>query len=218
MIQRRRNSQGSRSSRQRAGDYPQVQRIGAKLLLLAAEVRGHGDLGGTSLKRPGTGECRAKEDRGGPDPGQPDVTGYKCKKMVSLAVRRTMTEYLISEYGVSERHAYRVMILPRSTHHSQPDQARQIELTAGIIRLPHQYVRFGYHKVHTLLVTAGWRVSRETVRLIRKYEGLRVRKNSTKSGCWGKARPRCRRRNTRNMSGAMTSCLTSQAIAVPCST
>lgn len=107
--------------------------------------------------------------------------------MVSLAERRTMTDYLMNAYGVSERHACRVTTLPRSTHRSRPSQAKQMELTAEIIRLSLQYARFGYRKIHALLITAGWQVSRETVRLIRKREGLQVRKKQHKKRLLGQS-------------------------------
>jgi putative transposase len=105
--------------------------------------------------------------------------------MVSLAERRHMTDYLMGEYGVSERHACRVTVLPRSTHRSRPSQAKHIELTTEMVRLSTQYVRFGYRKIHALLVNAGWRVSRETVRLMRKREGLQVRKKQHKQRLLG---------------------------------
>jgi len=107
--------------------------------------------------------------------------------VVSLAERRTMSDYLIGEYGVSERRACAVIALARSTRRSRPSQAKQIELTAEIVRLSYQYERFGYRKIHTLLVTAGWRVSRETVRLIRKREGLQVRKKQQKKRLLGQS-------------------------------
>ena len=87
-----------------------------------------------------------------------------------------MTEHLVNTYKVSERRACKVIELPRSTHRSRPCQDNRIELTTEIVRLSEAYPRFGYRKIHTLLINAGWHISRETVRLIRKREGLQVRK------------------------------------------
>ncbi|MDH5653129.1 MAG: DDE-type integrase/transposase/recombinase [Gammaproteobacteria bacterium] len=98
-----------------------------------------------------------------------------------------MTDYLIAEYDVSERHACRVTALSRSTHRSRPSQAKRIELMTEIVHLTHAYPRFGYRKVHTLLMNAGWQVSRETVRLIRKREGLQVRKKQAKKRLLGQS-------------------------------
>jgi len=91
-----------------------------------------------------------------------------------------MSNYLINTYKVSERRACKVVELPRSTHRSRPCQDKCRELTAEIVRLSYAYSRFGYRKIHTLLINAGWHVSRETVRLIRKREGLQVRKKQQK--------------------------------------
>lgn len=110
-----------------------------------------------------------------------------AKKMVSLAERRSMTDYLVSDYGISERRACRVIELARSTHRSRPYQAKHIELTAEISCLSYAYSRFGYRKIHTLLVNAGWAVSRETVRLTRKREGLQVQKKQPKKRLLGKS-------------------------------
>lgn len=98
-----------------------------------------------------------------------------------------MTAHLINTFGVSERRACKVIELPRSTHRSQPCQARRIGLTREIVRLSYRYPRFGYRKIHTLLINAGWQISRETVRLIRKREGLQVRKKQRKKRVLGQS-------------------------------
>jgi putative transposase len=107
--------------------------------------------------------------------------------VVSLAERRTMCDYLINTYAVSERRACTVIALARSTHREPPHQAKRMDLTAEIVRLSDAHPRFGYRKIHTLLVTAGWQVSRETVRLIRKREGLQVRKKPMKKRLLGQS-------------------------------
>jgi transposase InsO family protein len=107
--------------------------------------------------------------------------------MVSLAERRSMTDYLIERYKVSERHACKVVALSRSTYRDRPSQVARIELAGEITRLSYQYDRFGYRKIHVLLVNDGWRVSRETVRLIRKREGLQVRKKQHKKRLLGQS-------------------------------
>lgn len=98
-----------------------------------------------------------------------------------------MVEYLVDDYGVSERRACRVIELPRSTHRSRPSQARQTEVTSAIYRLSHRHPRFGYRKIHTLTVNEGHSVSRETTRLMRKREGLQVRKKQHKKRLLGQS-------------------------------
>jgi len=96
-----------------------------------------------------------------------------------------MTEHLESVYDVSERRACRVIGIARSTHRSRPCQATRTELTDAVYRLSYRYPRFGYRKIHTLLVNAGHHVSRETTRLIRKREGWQVKKKQKKKRLLG---------------------------------
>jgi len=98
-----------------------------------------------------------------------------------------MASYLESTYAVSERHACRLIDIARSTHRRPPCQDKRIALTTEIIRLSHAYPRFGYRKIHTLLDKAGWHVSRETVRLMRKREGLQVQRKQRKKRLWGQS-------------------------------
>ena len=98
-----------------------------------------------------------------------------------------MTDYLISDYGVSERRACRVVGIARSTHRTRPCQAARSELVSEIVRLSYAYPRFGYRKIHTLVVNASQRVSRETVRRMRKREGLQVRKKQRKKRLLGQS-------------------------------
>lgn len=101
-----------------------------------------------------------------------------------------MTDYLLEHYAVSERHACEVVSLSRSTYRDRPRQAASTELIREIIRLSYQYDRFGYRKIHALLVKAGSRVSRETVRLIRKRESLQVQKKQHKKRLLGRSTTR----------------------------
>jgi len=56
----------------------------------------------------------------------------------------------------------------------------QSELRQHIHRLSEQYPRFGYRKLYYLLKDEQWRVNRETVRRIRKQDGLQVLKKEQK--------------------------------------
>lgn len=107
--------------------------------------------------------------------------------MVSLAERRQKVDYLIGTYGVSERRACQVIQIARGTHRSRSRQAKRQQLTQEIVNLSYQYDRMGYRKLYTLLVESGWQVSRETVRLIRKREGLQVRKKQKKRRLLGRS-------------------------------
>jgi len=100
--------------------------------------------------------------------------------VVSLPQKREAVKYLVREHAVSKRRACKVIGIHRSTESRQQNQLRR-ELIQKVIELSHQYPRFGYRKVYDRLKTLGCQVGRETVRLIRKQEGLQVvRKHSKK--------------------------------------
>ena len=100
--------------------------------------------------------------------------------MVSLGAKRCAAGYLEQTHGVSERRACRVLSLERSTKRRQPGHTERTELVARLHALSERYPRFGYRKIYVLLKAEGWRVSRETVRRLRKHEGLQVVKKTRK--------------------------------------
>jgi putative transposase len=94
-----------------------------------------------------------------------------------------MAVSLEQTHRVSERRACRVLSLHRSTKRRQPNCQERHELVARLHALAERYPRFGYRKIYTLRKADQWQVSRETVRRLRKREGLQV----VKQGC--KRRP-----------------------------
>jgi putative transposase len=81
------------------------------------------------------------------------------------------------EYGLSERHACRLLGQWRGTQRYEPIQrADEDELTTAVIALASQYGRYGYKKIAALLRVAGWGVSRDRVEKIWRREGLKVPK------------------------------------------
>lgn len=88
--------------------------------------------------------------------------------------------------GVSERRAGSVIGQHRSTQR-QPlkDDAEERCLTADILALARHYGRYGYRRVHGLLMQAGWRTSRSVVERIWRREGLKVpRKQPKRRRLW----------------------------------
>ena len=100
--------------------------------------------------------------------------------MVSLAAKRSVATYLEQTHQVSERRACCVLSLHRSTKRRQPGQEERRALIARIQGLSERYPRFGYRKIFVLLKAEQWAVSRETVRRLRKREGLQVVKKGHK--------------------------------------
>ena len=71
------------------------------------------------------------------------------------------------KYGLSERHACRIVSQPRGTQRYVPTvRSDEDALTRAIVTLASQYGRYGYRRVTALLQAAGWRVGRDRVQRI----------------------------------------------------
>ncbi len=99
---------------------------------------------------------------------------------MSLADQRRGAEHLEAELGMSERRACQVVGIARSSKRRSSGRTEEIALIAAIHELSEQYPRFGYRKIFYRLRSAGWRVGRERVRLLRRAQGLRVPRKSPK--------------------------------------
>jgi hypothetical protein len=166
--------EGSRGDRQYAGDMPAAQRNRADILSVAKQVRWNGSIGSKEIERVRKRELRFKETGGRVIAGQPDAEGRCRKKVVSLAERRRVANYLQDTYGVSERRTCKVVSINRSTKRRQSGNEKKAELVKRIHELSDKHDRYGYRKIYDLLKVEGWAVSRETVRIIRKRDGLQV--------------------------------------------
>jgi putative transposase len=83
-----------------------------------------------------------------------------------------MAAYLEQTHEASERRACRVLGMHRRTKRRQPGHPEREALVARIHALSERYPRFGYCKIFALRKGEQWAVSRETVRRLRKHEGL----------------------------------------------
>ncbi len=172
--------EGSRSNREYAGDMPSAQRNRADILSLAKQVRWTGSNGSKASEGTGEREFRFKETGRRVITGQPNAEGCCLKKVVSLAERRRVANYLQEEYGVSERHTCKVVSINRSTKRRQSGNEKKAALVKHIHKLSYKHDRYGYRKIYDILKADGWAVSRETVRIIRKRDGLQVAKKHRK--------------------------------------
>jgi putative transposase len=79
------------------------------------------------------------------------------------------------QYGLSERHACRLLGQARRTQRYAPIlRSDEDALTKAIITLASQYGRYGYRRITALLKQAGWRVGKDRVERIWRREGLKV--------------------------------------------
>jgi putative transposase len=99
---------------------------------------------------------------------------------VSLAERRRGAKHLEKALALSERRACQIVGIARSTKRRPSGRTDEVDLVAKIHELSGRYPRFGYRKIVHKLRSAGFRVARERVRLLRRRECLRVPRKSPK--------------------------------------
>ena len=73
--------------------------------------------------------------------------------------RRRAVEGIRDKYELSERRACRIVGQPRGTQrYTAIVRADEDALTSAIVALTSQYGRYGYRRITSLLVDAGWQV------------------------------------------------------------
>lgn len=94
---------------------------------------------------------------------------------MSPSRRRAAVEYLVRRHKVSQRRACRVVGQHRSTHcyvGQPPDFEKQ--LVKAMCKLAEAHPRYGYRRIHALLVRQGWDINVKRVERLWRAEGLRV--------------------------------------------
>ena len=87
----------------------------------------------------------------------------------------------MQRYGVSERHACAALGVSRSSLRRPLKRANDEEaLTEDILRLSHQYGRYGYRRITSLLQAEGWKINHKRVERIWREQGLKVPKKQPK--------------------------------------
>jgi len=100
--------------------------------------------------------------------------------MVSPAARREGADFLIEEFGVSQRRACRVLDLCLATF-----RYRSRKGDGGVIRrrmreLAEERPRFGYRRLHVMLRREGFRVNHKRVYRLYRLDGLMLRRKKRK--------------------------------------
>ncbi|WCS22919.1 IS3 family transposase [Methylobacterium sp. NMS14P] len=100
--------------------------------------------------------------------------------------RRQAVAGIREKYGLSERHACRIVGQHRSTQRYVPTVlADEDGLTRAIVALASEYGRYGYRRVTALLHAAGWRVGKDRVQRIWRRGGLNVpQRHRPRSRLW----------------------------------
>ncbi len=109
--------------------------------------------------------------------------------MVAPSNKAHVASYLEQHYQVSERRVCTVLKLNRNTKRSLERERPLCDTEQRVIELSEQKERWGYRKVHDRMKLDGAQIGRERVRLIRKREGLQVRRKQHKKRCPGADTP-----------------------------
>jgi len=94
--------------------------------------------------------------------------------VVSPDQQRAAADYLGERFKISQRRISRVMGRARSVLRYRPSRrADDQPLSREIKRLARRYPRYGYRRIHALLVRGGWSVNLKRVRRLWNSLGLR---------------------------------------------
>jgi len=98
--------------------------------------------------------------------------------MVRPAEKRDAVKYLQERYEVSERQSCLVMRVNRGAYRRQPARDEQAFLRMRIKEIASTRIRYGYRRIHVLLLREGWQVNHKWVYRLYKEEGLNLRNKS----------------------------------------
>ena len=87
---------------------------------------------------------------------------------------------LTSNYQVSVRRACKVVMATRSNFYYRPRKDDQALLRKRIKDIAATRVRYGYKRIHTLLLREGWQINHKRVYRLYCEEGLQMRYKSPK--------------------------------------
>ena len=100
--------------------------------------------------------------------------------MVKPAARRVLVAWARGEYAVSVRRACSLSSLAESTYRYRSRRTEPEGLRARLLELATQRPRFGYRRLHVLLVREGWLVNHKRIQRMYREERLMVRRKKRK--------------------------------------
>ena len=110
--------------------------------------------------------------------------------MVKPAARREVATFFREEFGVSQQRACAMATLQRSTYAYRCQVTDPTEALRQRLReLATERPRYGYRRLHVLLVREGHPVNHKRIHKIYREEGLAVRRRLRKRVCRGQRRP-----------------------------
>ena len=109
--------------------------------------------------------------------------------MVTPAARRDAVAHLRASLGVSERRACGIIGADRTSVRYRSRRGDDAALRGRLRELAHQRRRFGYRRLHVLLLREGTRVDRKKTQRLYTEEGLTVRKRKSRRRAVGARAP-----------------------------
>ena len=114
--------------------------------------------------------------------------------MVSPRARRTIVERLVTERGLSQRHACELMNIQRSSARYVRQPRSDETATVALIReYAHEQPMYGYRIIAAMLKHDGYRINRKRVYRIWRQEGLQLPRRKTAKRRYGDATDTLRR-------------------------
>ena len=110
------------------------------------------------------------------EPRQADATGCTDKKILRPAEKRDAVRYLQERFQASERKSCTVLRINRGWHRRQPTRDEQAFLRIRIKEIASVRKRYGYRRIHVLLLREGWKINHKRVYRLYRQEGLNLRK------------------------------------------
>ena len=111
--------------------------------------------------------------------------------MVTPAARRAAVQLFRDDHGLSERRACQLASLSRSSYRrkSLREEADK-PLRKRLLELASERPRFGYRRLHVLLLREGWALNRKRVYRVYRDLGLAVRRKKRKRVAQANRQPR----------------------------
>jgi transposase InsO family protein len=109
--------------------------------------------------------------------------------MVTPAARREAVAHLRASLGVSERRACSMIGADRTSIRYRSQRSDDAALRGRLRELAHQRRRFGYRRLHILLLRDGVKVNRKRTQRLYTEEGLTVRKRKSRRRAVGVRAP-----------------------------
>ena len=100
--------------------------------------------------------------------------------MVTPAEQRAAVTHVVAEYGTSERHACRLVEVPRATYRYRPRPDRDQALRKEVRRLAAEHPRWGLRRIWELVRKKNPHVGRHRLGRIWREEKLQVRRRLRK--------------------------------------